>query len=108
MDRVEIGILRSVYGELLTEKQNEMLKLKYDEDLSYGEIAEAFGVSRQAVLDGINKGKALLEEFEQKLKCVRRDGKLREMLEKIYEAADAEKNECVKTLAKQAIGLLEE
>lgn len=107
-ERVEISVLRGVYGALLTEKQNEMLKLKYDEDLSYGEIAETFGVSRQAVLVSINKGKALLEEYEQKLCLIKRDGALREMLDEIGTAA--KNGECGKIigLVKQASDKMEE
>ena len=53
MNRFEISTLRAYYGALITEKQNEWLRLHYDEDISLGEIAELYSVSRQAVLDGI-------------------------------------------------------
>ena len=46
MDRFEISDLRSYYGALLTNKQDDMLRMRYDEDMSFGEIAEALGVSR--------------------------------------------------------------
>lgn len=66
MDRFEISTLRSYYGALLTQRQNDMLVMHYDEDLSFGEIANIVGISRQAVLDGINKGEKHLCEYEQK------------------------------------------
>ena len=34
MDRFEISLLRNYYGALLTQRQNEMLVMHYDEDLS--------------------------------------------------------------------------
>lgn len=73
MDRFEISTLRSYYGALLTQRQNDMLVMHYDEDLSFGEIAQIEGVSRQAVLDGINKGERHLVEFENALHLVEKD-----------------------------------
>jgi len=70
MDRFEISVLRDFYGPLLTKKQDDMLRMRYDEDLSFGEIAEICEVSRQAVLDSINKGEKHLAEYEASLKCV--------------------------------------
>ena len=61
MDRFKISTLRAYYGGLLTDKQNKMIELHYDEDMSYGEIAEMFEVSRNAVLDSITKGVKHLE-----------------------------------------------
>ena len=65
MNRFEISTLRAYYGALITEKQNEWLRLHYDEDISLGEIAELYSVSRQAVLDGIKRGERSLVEFEE-------------------------------------------
>ena len=39
----EIIILNDYYGELLTPKQKTYIKLYYEEDLSFGEIAENLG-----------------------------------------------------------------
>ena len=76
MDRFEVSTLRSYYGALLTQRQNDMLVMHYDEDLSFGEIANIVGISRQAVLDGINKGEKHLCEYEQKLRLVEKDRKM--------------------------------
>ncbi|MCM1305814.1 MAG: hypothetical protein NC037_06095 [Bacteroides sp.] len=82
-DRFEISILRDFYGSLLTEKQDEMLRLRYDDDLSFGEIAEILGVSRQAVLDSLNKGEKHLVEYEEKLKCLDRQRRILAVLDEM-------------------------
>lgn len=82
-DRFEISILRDFYGSLLTKKQDEMLKLRYDDDLSFGEIAEILGVSRQAVLDSLNKGERHLAEYEQNLKCLDRQRRIVALLDSV-------------------------
>ena len=81
MERFEISILRDIYGSLLTDKQNEMLKLRYDDDLSFGEIAEICEVSRQAVLDSLNKGEKHLSEYEENLKCLDKQRKVFALLD---------------------------
>ncbi|GEK04893.1 putative DNA-binding protein [Schleiferilactobacillus harbinensis] len=55
------------YGDLLTAKQRRYIELYYADDLSLGEIAEEFSVSRQAVYDNIRRTGKLLEEYEAKL-----------------------------------------
>lgn len=59
--------LNAVYGRLLTEKQREFLELYYDCDVSLNEIAEQYGISRQAVRDAIVRGEKALSEFEASL-----------------------------------------
>ena len=83
MDRFEISILRDFYGSLLTKKQDEMLRLRYDEDLSFGEIAEICKVSRQAVLDSLNKGEKHLAEYEENLKCLEKQRRIIAVLDEI-------------------------
>lgn len=80
MDRFEIGTLRAYYGALITEKQNEWLRLHYDEDISLGELAEMYSVSRQAVLDGIKRGEKALRDFESKLGLAGRGRKVLHLL----------------------------
>lgn len=63
----EISLLLDFYGELLSEKQREFLRLYHEENLSLSEIGDAFGVSRQAVNDGVKKAEAALRGYEEKL-----------------------------------------
>ncbi len=55
------------YATLLTEKQMNYMELYYADDYSLGEIAEEYGVSRQAVYDNIKRSGKLLEDYEKKL-----------------------------------------
>lgn len=61
------NLLYDIYGSLLTERQQEMLRLYYSFNLTLAEIAEERGVSRQAVHDLIRRALASLEDFEEKL-----------------------------------------
>lgn len=52
---------------LLTQRQQEMLRLYYEEDFSLGEIAEQFGVSRQNVHELITRSVQKLRRYEAAL-----------------------------------------
>ncbi|MFW3587905.1 putative DNA-binding protein [Vagococcus fluvialis] len=62
-----MNALFEFYSTLLTEKQMNYIELYYGDDLSLGEIAEEYGVSRQAVYDNIKRTEKLLETYEKKL-----------------------------------------
>lgn len=55
------------YAALLTDKQMNYIELYYADDYSLAEIAEEFGVSRQAVYDNIKRTEKILEDYERKL-----------------------------------------
>ena len=69
---VQISMLCSFYGKLLTEKQYEFLDDYYNNDYSLSEIAENNGITRQAVRDIIKKGEKKLFEYEEKLLFMKR------------------------------------
>lgn len=62
--------LFAFYHRLLTTKQQEYLELYYGDDYSLGEIADDFGVSRQAVYDNIRRSEKALETYEEQLGMV--------------------------------------
>ena len=72
MDNIRNNLLLDFYGEMLTEKQREVIRIYFECDSSLSEIAEELGMSRQAVYDNVKVSKAQLEVFEKKLKCVER------------------------------------
>ena len=69
---MEACLLLDFYGNLLTERSRRLMELHFDEDLSFGEIAEQMGISRQAVHDGVSKGLSALLEYEGKLRLIER------------------------------------
>jgi hypothetical protein len=71
--RVRTNLLFDFYGSLLTKRQREFVKLYFCEDLSLGEIAQRFRISRQAVYDTLKKARESLEEYERKLNLVREE-----------------------------------
>ena len=84
---LNIALLLDFYGEMLTEKQRDMVELYYDEDLSLGEIAETVKITRQGVRDSIKRGEQQLFELEKKLGLVEKFMKYSELLDNIDEYA---------------------
>ena len=62
-----INSLLDIYAELLTEYQQEIMDLYYQEDLSLKEIADEKNISRNAVFTLINRVEKILINYEEKL-----------------------------------------
>lgn len=78
MDKnVEIGLLCDIYGELLTERQQDILDLYYNNNLSLAEVAEEIGITRQAVKDSIVKGEKRLFRIRGKTRNYEKSTKTR-------------------------------
>lgn len=90
-ERIEMSILLDFYGELLTDKQREIMSMYFNEDLSLGEIAELNGISRQAIHDIIKRCHKLLIDYEKKLQLKHNSDKLN-----IYKKSLLEKMEDLK------------
>ena len=65
-----ITLLYDFYGQLLTKRQQNFLELYYEDDLSLGEIADKFSVSRQAVHDSLKRTEQTLVRYEEELGLV--------------------------------------
>ena len=87
MDAFELVLLLDYYGSMLTPKQRECFDMRYNQDLSLGEIGELQGVSRQAVCDNLARTEALLRRMEENIGCVKRDIQIRKAAQDILEAA---------------------
>ena len=87
MDALELVLLLDYYGSMLTDKQKECFDMRYNQDMSLGEIAETLGVSRQAVNDNLTRTEALLRRMEENIGCVKRDMITRKAVQEILEAA---------------------
>ena len=87
MDAWELALLFDTYGSMLTEKQRSCFDMRYNQDLSLGEIAEELGVSRQAVNDNLKQTEALLRRMEENIGSVKRDMVIRKAVQELLNAA---------------------
>lgn len=78
--RIETAWLLDFYGPLLTQRQQQLLRLYCEEDLSLAEIAEQEAISRQGVYDAVHKTQRQLEEYEKKLGLLARYRRMSEGL----------------------------
>lgn len=104
MDALEMALLFDYYGGMLTEKQRDCFDMRYNQDLSLGEIGEALGVSRQAVNDNLTRTEALLRRMEENIGSVKRDMLIRSAVEEILDAVtvlDASSDPAVSAMAQR-------
>ncbi|MBR6872786.1 MAG: YlxM family DNA-binding protein [Ruminococcus sp.] len=113
MDKnLSMSDLLDIYGELLTEKQRDMLELYYNDDLSLAEIAEHYEISRQGVHDSIKRGEEALNEYERVLGLHRQQETYKAELMHYKELAlevfeECKKNSFARNIAEKTITLLE-
>ena len=87
MSAWELALLFDTYGGMLTDKQKDCFDMRYNQDLSLGEIAQELGISRQAVNDSLTRTEALLRRMEENIGSVKRDMVTRDAVQEILEAA---------------------
>lgn len=68
---LDFSIYYDYYGRFLTEKQSNLFKLYYNDDLSLAEISSILGITRQGVRDGLERARKKLISMEEKLGLVR-------------------------------------
>ena len=64
---VEICLLLDFYGNMLTDRQREIMVLYYEDNLSLSEVASELGISRQGVSDSLKRSEKILYDTEDKL-----------------------------------------
>jgi len=69
---LQSNLLFDCYESLLTEKQREIYTMHYVEDCSLSEIAEANGITPQAVADSLKRVNARFDDYEEKLGLVKK------------------------------------
>ncbi len=77
---VEVGLLFSIYRNMLTQRQAESIDLYYNEDLSLSEISEHMGITRQGVRDNIKRAEHTLFDVEARLGLAQRFLNIKEKL----------------------------
>lgn len=84
-ERIKISMLLDFYGQLLTDKQKDLMDLYYNDDLSLSEISEITNTSRQAIFDLIKRCQKMLLEYETALRLYERNLDLNLMKDHIME-----------------------
>lgn len=83
MKNLEMSYLMDFYGNLLRDKQREIMQMYYQEDLSLGEIASEYGITRQGVRDNIVRAEKELTNYEASLGLWKKFSRITENLAKI-------------------------
>ncbi len=84
---MDIAWLFDFYGDMLTDKQRNVMELYYEEDLSLAEIAENQNITRQGVRDSIKRAESQMLEMEERLHVAARFRAMRDGLEAIRDTA---------------------
>ena len=69
---LNLSLLLDFYGDILSDRQKDMLDMYYNDDFSLSEVADAFSISRQGVRSVLKKGENILFEMEDKLHLAKR------------------------------------
>lgn len=77
---VRLSNLYDFYGPLLKDRHREIFEAYVLDDLSLGEIAGQYGMTRQGVYDIVKRCSRHLEEYEEKLSLFDRFQKAKERL----------------------------
>ena len=97
---MQIAILSKYYGKMLTDRQQDILNMYVDNNLSLAEVSEELGISRQAVKDALDNSMSTLKNIEEKLHFISRDDNIKHIIEE---------NQNIDTVTKiQLIALLED
>ncbi len=82
-DFVYYGKLLEIYGNLLSRDRQEIMTMYFQYNNTLAEIAQQRGISRQAVLDAVDKSCQKLRDFEAKLKISAKNEELAKSLDQI-------------------------
>lgn len=82
VDRVIM--LKDFYGPLLTDRQQDVIHLYYEDDWSLAEIAQNYDVSRQAIHDLLRRSETALEDYERRLGLVEKFLSNRKRWQQVY------------------------
>ncbi len=78
---IYLNLLFDIYGCLLTEKQQNYFKDYYFNNLSYGEIASKYNISRNAIFRQLKLIEKKLLFYEEKLQINDKKQKINDIIE---------------------------
>ena len=84
---LKISFLLDFYGEMLTQKQREVIEYYYNDDLSLAEIADNEGITRQGVRDSIKRAEGILLDLEDRLGLAKKFRTIQDGLDRIVQNA---------------------
>lgn len=90
--KLMVSLLLEFYGQLLSDKQREIMEYYYNDDLSLSEIAGNIGITRQGVHDTIHRVEIQLNQWEDKLGLYKRFQQIEASLDKIEIAVNEMEN----------------
>lgn len=99
---LRMDYLLDFYGEILPDRTREIMEQYYEDDLSLGEIADSFGITRQAIRHVIKKGEQTVLRMEEALGLAARFTALAEAVDTIRKDADELKGHKDPTVRKAA------
>lgn len=92
-EKIEISMLLELYGNLLTETQKNYMDLYYNQDYSLSEIGDNENITRQAVRTILVKSKKKLYEYEEKLRFLEKEKRIKTLIEKIQKTSKEEEKQ---------------
>ena len=84
---LRISLLLDSYGDMLTEKQRDVVELYYNEDLSLAEIAAHSQITRQGVRDSIKRAEGILLDVEARLGLAKKFRQIQDGLDEMAACA---------------------
>ena len=78
---IYLNDLFDMYQDLLTEKQQMYFKDYYFDNLSYGEISEKYGISRNAIFHQLKLIEEKLVNYEEKLNLLTKKQQIDDIIE---------------------------
>ena len=82
---IYLNELYDFYGSLLTDKQRDYFENYYFNNLSLGEMAENYGVSRNAIHKQLKIVEERLKYYEENLELLEKSKKAEELVQKIID-----------------------
>ena len=84
-DFIYFGRLFEIYKNMLNEDRQKIMESYFEYNMTLAEIAEEKKITRQAVLDSIDKSCEKLREFENKLCLLKKKENLTNLLDELAE-----------------------
>ena len=95
--KIYISSLYNIYGKLLTKKQQSIMEDYFFHDLTLAEISQIYKITRQAVLDSVNKSSKILENYEETLQVFKKNNLIKELLKSVK--LDKENKELINAIS---------